>query len=260
MPETDLALLAEAARAAGEIAKRHFGQGPETWDKGDGQGPVTEADLEVDRMLHAELTTARPDYAWLSEETPDHPARLSHDRVFVVDPIDGTRAFIDGEKNWSHSLAIVENGVPIAAAIYVPMRDILYLAVRGQGATRNGEPITHSDRAALQDATVLGTKANFKEDRWTGGRPPVTQRFVSSLAYRLALAAEGRYDAMITLRAAWEWDIAAGALMVTEAGGLAKDRRAAALRFNNPQPQVDGVLAGAPAITRALLERLAPAR
>ncbi|MEM8823631.1 MAG: 3'(2'),5'-bisphosphate nucleotidase CysQ [Pseudomonadota bacterium] len=260
MPETDLALLGDAAKAAGEIAKRHFGQGPDTWHKRDGQGPVTEADLEIDRMLKAELTAARPDYAWLSEETPDAPARLDHDRLFIVDPIDGTRAFIDGEKNWSHSLAIVENGVPIAAAIYVPLRDILYLASRGEGATKNGEPILHSGRDALDGATVLGAKANFKDDRWADGRPPVTQRFVSSLAYRLALAAEGRYDAMITLRAAWEWDIAAGALMVTEAGGLATDRQAIDLRFNNPHPQVDGVLAGTPAITRALLERLAPAR
>lgn len=260
MPETDLALLAETARAAGEIAQKHFGNGPETWDKGDGLGPVTQADLDVDRMLQAELTAARPDYAWLSEETPDNPIRLSHDRVFIIDPIDGTRAFIDGEKNWSHSLAIVEDGVPLAAAIYVPMRDVLYLAARGEGATKNGAPIRHSNRDALEDATVLGAKANFKDDRWTGGRPPVTQRFVSSLAYRLALAAEGRYDAMITLRAAWEWDIAAGALMVTEGGGLAADRQAADLRFNNQTPQVDGVLAGAPKITRALLERLAPPR
>ncbi|MEM7490208.1 MAG: 3'(2'),5'-bisphosphate nucleotidase CysQ [Pseudomonadota bacterium] len=260
MPESDLGLLAEAARAAGDIARRHFGNGPETWDKGDGQGPVTEADLAVDDMLRTELLAARPDYGWLSEETPDDAARLSHERVFVVDPIDGTRAFIAGEANWSHSLAVVERGVPVAAAIYLPMKDRLFLAARGEGATRDGAAIAPSGRAVLDGAEVLGSKGNFRDDRWRGGRPPVTQRWVSSLAYRLALAAEGRFDAMITLVPAWEWDIAAGALIVAEAGGRAIDRQGDALRFNNPTPQVDGVLAGTPAVVGAMLDRLAPTR
>ncbi|SDY32359.1 myo-inositol-1(or 4)-monophosphatase [Jannaschia faecimaris] len=252
----DLALLRDAALAAGQIARRHFGNGPETWDKGDGQGPVTEADLEIDAMLKTDLCAARPDHGWMSEETADGPDRLSRDKVFIIDPIDGTRAFIDGSKSFSHSLAIVESGTPVAAAIHLPMLDLTYLAARGQGATLNGLPIAPTGRDDLKDATVLGAKSNFADERWKGGCPPVQRTFRSSLAYRLALVAEGRFDAMITLRMAWEWDIAAGALIVSEAGGRIANRWGEALLFNNPHPQLDGVVAGTPVVADALLHRI----
>ncbi len=256
MPEADRALLVEAACAAGEIALRHFKRDPTTWDKGDGQGPVTEADLEIDAMLRARLLAARPDYGWLSEESADNAARLDKRRVFVVDPIDGTRAFIDGHGNFSHSLAIVEDGVPIAAAVHLPVRERLFSAARGAGATLNDSAITASGRDALDGATVLGAKTNFEDIHWKDGTPPVKRTFRSSLAYRLALVGQGRFDAMITLRQAWEWDIAAGALIVAEAGGHVADRSGADLRFNNPHPQVNGVVAGTPTIAGALLDRL----
>ncbi|WP_281826506.1 3'(2'),5'-bisphosphate nucleotidase CysQ [Jannaschia rubra] len=256
MPADDLTLLADAALAAGAIARRHFGNGPQTWDKGLGQGPVTEADLEIDAMLRDTLTGARPDYGWLSEETTDGPGRLTRDRVFIIDPIDGTRAFVNGEANFSHSLAVVERGRPVAAAVYLPMKDRLYLAAAGRGATRNGTAIAPSGKVTLDGATVLGSKSNFNDVFWHGGRPPVRPQFRSSLAYRLALAAEGRFDAMITLRDAWEWDIAAGALLVAEAGGTIVDRRGGPLRFNNARPLLDGVVAGTPDVARAILDRL----
>ncbi len=252
----DLTLLAEAARAAGEIARRYFGNGPQTWDKADGQGPVTEADLEIDAMLRRDLLAARPGYGWLSEETADGPERLSRDRVFVVDPIDGTRAFLEGSPQFSHSLAVVDGDVPVAAAVYLPMKDRMFLAARGTGASLNGEALAVTIRDGLDGATVLGTKANFRDEHWRGGSPQVDRHFRSSLAYRLALVGQGRFDAMITLRDAWEWDIAAGALIVTEAGGRIADRRGNALRFNNARPLLDGVVAGAPDIAGALLARL----
>ncbi|WP_179378133.1 inositol monophosphatase family protein [Jannaschia marina] len=254
--EADVALLKEAALAAGAIARRHFRNGPETWDKGDGQGPVTEADLEIDAMLRTDLGSARPDYGWMSEETPDSPDRLTRETLFIVDPIDGTRAFIEGSRSFSHSLAIVRNGLPVAAAVHVPLLDRTYLAGAGLGATLNGERIRTTGRGALTAATVLGTKPSFAPERWKGGTPPVERAFRSSLAYRLALVAQGRFDAMITLRMAWEWDIAAGALLVAEAGGRVTDRTGDALRFNNPHPQLDGVVAGTPAVADGLLARL----
>lgn len=254
--DADLTLLRDAALAAGDIARRHFGNGPDTWDKGDGQGPVTEADLEIDAMLRAELSAARPDYGWLSEETADGPERLTRDALFIIDPIDGTRAFIDGSRAFSHSLAIVRGGVPVAAAVHLPMLDRMYLARLGGGATLDGAPITPSGRVGLDGATVLGAKSNFADALWQNGCPPVERCFRSSLAYRLALVAEGRFDAMVTLRMAWEWDIAAGALLVSEAGGRIADRRGAALRFNNAHPQLDGVVAGTGAVADALLHRL----
>ncbi|PJI84565.1 myo-inositol-1(or 4)-monophosphatase [Yoonia maricola] len=258
MQATDLALLTEAARKSGDIAKRYFQQNPDVTDKPGGAGPVTAADLAVNAMLEGLLQAARPDYGWLSEETEDNTARLKTLCQFVIDPIDGTRAFIDGSKDWAHSLAITEDGVPVAAAVYLPMRDMMFTAAQGAGAMLNGSPIRAS-KAPMQDATLLGAKPNFDGKYWKGGvLPPIKRVFRSSLAYRLCLVAQGRFDGMITLRPSWEWDIAAGALIVTEAGGTVTDQYGAALRFNNAHPQVPGVLAGATQLHTDLLTRLEP--
>ncbi len=244
MPATDLDLLTTAALRSGGIAKSYFGQSPQVWDKADNAGPVTAADLAVNDMLTSTLQSARPDYGWLSEETEDGTARLQTTRQFVVDPIDGTRAFIEGGKDWGHSLAVVENGAVTAAAVYIPMRDMLFAATLGGGATCNGQPITTSDTALLGDASVLSHKANFDGKYWKGGcAPNMRKAFRSSLAYRLCLVASGRFDAMLTFRPTWEWDIAAGSLIVAEARGIATTQTGSSLRFNNAHPQVTGVVA-----------------
>lgn len=258
MPEPDLALLRDAAKAAGEIAAKHFRKDPEAWDKGAGQGPVTEADIEVDTMLREELTAARSDYGWLSEETADNATRLDRSRVFVVDPIDGTRAFMNGKTGFSHALAVVEDGVPIASVVYLPMLDLMFTAARGQGAMLNGMALGTSSRTALDGAQLLGNKKMFAEEHW-GGPLPVTQHFRSSLAYRMVLVAEGAFDGMITLRPSWEWDIAAGDLIAREAGATVTDQRGTQLRFNNPHPQVNGVLAAPANVHQGLMARLVPA-
>ena len=256
--DADLRLLVDAAEAAGRVALRHRAAGVVAREKPDGQGPVTEADLEIDAMLRDRLLRARPDHGWLSEESVDHPARLRTAKVFVVDPIDGTRAFIEGSSDFTHSLALVRDGVPVAAAIHQPARRRTWTARIGRGAALNGSPVSPTGRAALADATVLASKPNLRPDHWTDGPPPVRRTFRSSLAYRMALVAQGRFDAMLTLRPTWEWDIAAGALICTEAGAAATDREGRPLRFNAPDPRLDGVLAGTPDVQAALLERLAP--
>ncbi len=258
MPETDLALLIAAARQSGEIAKGYFQQNPDVTDKPDGAGPVTAADLAVNTMLEEVLQTARPDYGWLSEETADTAKRLGTKRQFIIDPIDGTRAFIDGSKDWAHSLAVTEDGVPVAAAVYLPMRDMMFAASKDAGATLNDVPIQASV-AQMEDATLLGAKPNFEGRFWKGGMlPPIKRAFRSSLAYRLCLVAQGRFDGMITLRPSWEWDIAAGALIVAEARADVTDQHGAALRFNNEHPQVPGVLAAGTGLHGDLLARLEP--
>ncbi len=258
MPETDLDLLVKAALQAGDIARLYFEQDHDVIHKPDGAGPVTAGDLAVNAMLEGFLQAARPDYGWLSEETEDNPARLGTQRQFVIDPIDGTRAFIDGNKDWAHSLAVVENGRPVAAAVYLPMRELMFAAVMNEGATLNGQPV-HVSNAALKNATVLGSRPNFDAGFWKDGQTPAVKRaFRSSLAYRLCLVAEGRFDGMITLRPSWEWDIAAGALIAQEAGATITDQHGAALRFNNPYPQVPGVLTAGPALHAALAARLEP--
>lgn len=254
----DLTLLMDAAHAAGAIARRHFGTGPESWDKGGAQGPVSVADIEVNDMLRAELGAARPDYGWLSEETPDDTARLGPERTFIIDPIDGTRAFLAGEHSFAHSLALAEGGQIIAAVVHLPMRNETFTARLGGGARLNGQPLAASRATNAEGARVLTNKANLRPALWQGPVPDFSRHFRPSLAWRMCLVATGRYDAMLTLRPTWEWDVAAGALIVAESGGAVRTQARLAPRFNNPVPQLSGLVAGAPVLTDALLARLAP--
>lgn len=258
MPGTDLDLLIGAAKEAGQIATRYSGKTAKAWDKPDDLGPVTEADLAVNEMLHRELGAARPDYGWLSEESEDSASRLTQDKVFIIDPIDGTRSFIEGADTWAHSLAIAENGVVTAAAVYLPLKGKLYSASAGRGAFLNGAPIRASARRDLTGASMIAAKPNFHPTNWRAQKVPEVKRaYRPSLAYRLSLVAEGRYDAMLTLRDSWEWDIAAGDLILREAGAITSDKRGNTLRFNNPFPQVKGVVAAAPGLHADLAGRLA---
>lgn len=257
MPARDLELLHDAAREAGEIARRFWRQDPQAWEKDAGAGPVTEADLAVNAHLEARLGAARPGYGWLSEETEDNPARLDARHTFIIDPIDGTRAFIDGAPDFAHSLAVAEAGRITAAVVYLPMRDMLYAAHADGPATLNGRAIAPSD-AGLDGAQVLMAKANLDPVFWRRGAvPPIRRVFRSSLAWRLCLAAEGRFDAALSLRGAWEWDIAAGALIAERAGAIASDRLGQPMRFNNARPVVNGLIVAGPRLHGALLDRLA---
>ncbi|CUK11829.1 Inositol-1-monophosphatase [Ruegeria denitrificans] len=244
MPATDLQLLIDAALEAGKIATRYSGTTAQRWDKPNGAGPVTEADLAVNTMLEQRLPTARPGYGWLSEETEDSSDRLTRERVFIVDPIDGTRSFAEGSRTWAHSLAVADRGEVIAAVIYLPLRDLLYTAAKGQGATLNGATIRVSDIAALETAEILAAKPNMDPRHWRQGQVPVFDRvYRPSLAYRMALVGQGRFDGMLTLRPSWEWDIAAGDLLIREARGYCSDRLGHPLQFNNAHPRLNGVIA-----------------
>ena len=256
MPAHDLALLTHAARAAGGIAMRFWRQTPQVWEKPDGQGPVTEADLAVNAMLSGTLRQARPDYGWLSEEDADTPARLSTTRQFIIDPIDGTRAFMAGEEAFAHSLAIAENGAIIAGVVYLPALDRLYTATATGPALKDGAPIHASAQSDIEGASLLTTPPNLAPQHWPGGVPAIKRSFRTSLAYRLCLVAEGRHDGMLTLRDAWEWDIAAGALIAMRAGATVTDRHNHPLHFNTPNAKRPGVLAAAPGLHTGLMARL----
>lgn len=256
----DLDLLVDAARDAGEIARGYWRRSPEIWDKPDGAGPVSAADLAVNASLHETLGHARPDYGWLSEESEDDKARLDAERVFIVDPIDGTRAFIEGEHSWAHSIAVAEHGRIVAAVVYLPMLDRLFSARAGKGAWLNGVKIHASTRSEVDGAELLAARPTFDPANWKDAQVPAFRRgFRSSLAYRICLVAQGRFDAMLTLRATWEWDVAAGALILSEAGGVITDRRLAEIRFNSEGLLINGVVASGGALHAPLGARLSQA-
>jgi len=252
----DLKLLLDAAVVAGDIALKYFQCDVEVWNKGDGQGPVTQADLEIDKMLNAKLLGARPDYGWLSEETEDDLKRLDFERVFIVDPIDGTRSFINGHENFATAIAIARNGVVETAVVHCPAKQLTYWAALGQGAYLNGVAITNNGACEVQSARVLASGAQMKSAHWRGQPPPIERHFRSSLAYRLCLVAQGRFDGMITLRDTWEWDVAAGDLICREAGVTVSDKFQNLPIYNLERPALAGMIAAAPILHDGLMNYL----
>jgi myo-inositol-1(or 4)-monophosphatase len=247
----DLDLLEEACRAGGEIARRRFQDGCKSWSK-QGGSPVTEADLEVDAYLRRTLTAARPDYGWLSEESVDDRKRLNHDVLFIVDPIDGTVAFLKGRPHFTICAAIVRDGIPVAGVVFNPMLDHLYKARAGEGAFRNGDRIHVSACHGLVDCAMLG-------DRGMLGAPPWPQMRVetrNSVAYRVALVADGSFDATISLSAKRDWDLAAADIILREAGGCITDRQGARLRYNGPEARQSTMIAAGPVLHDEILSRV----
>ena len=229
----DLTLLEDAARKAGAIALGYFNADAKVWTKGN-SSPVTEADLAVDKFLHEKLLAERSDYGWLSEESEDDKARLEKERVFVVDPIDGTRAFIDGGSEWTISLAVVERGRPVAAALFAPVRDEMYLAHFNGGATLNGDTLTCPDRRKLDGASAAGPGSAIHKGPLA--RAGVTcHDYVRSLAYRIVMVTTGALDLALARENANDWDIAAADLIVEEAGGQLRDKKGRQLLYNQPQ-------------------------
>jgi len=214
-PAQDLELLRSSAVAAGIIASGYFRRDVKSWTK-ENASPVSEADIVVDQYLAAALLAARPDYGWLSEETADNLNRLERSRVFVVDPIDGTRGFLRGEDSWTVSLAVVENGVPIAGVVYAPVRDEMYDAARHGGARLNGKPIMRRRRPGA--APLIPAPGAVHQEMQAAGLEYTRGPSYPSLAYRLVQVATGRLDGAVARRGAQDWDIAAAALILDEAG------------------------------------------
>lgn len=229
----DLELLRSSAVTAGILAAGYFRRDVKSWTKDHGS-PVSEADIVLDKFLHSALIAARPSYGWLSEETADSPDRLNHSRVFVVDPIDGTRGFIRGEDSWTVSLAVVENGIAIAGVVYAPARDQMYEASLGGGARLNGEKLQRRMVPGRHRPLIPASGAVHQELQNAGleyARGPA----YPSLAYRLVQVASGKLDAAVARRGAQDWDIAAAAVILAEAGIPFEDVCIGALRFNRPE-------------------------
>ncbi len=261
MPETDsqdfereLALIAGAARRAGEIAMRYFRASPEVWMK-HGQSPVSEADLAANAFLHEHLIGARPDHGWLSEETADSPDRLGCRRTFVVDPIDGTRAFIDGHDTWCVSIAVVENGRPIAGVLDCPALGHVYTARRNGPALRNGIALSV---ASLPDAPLVAGPAKLIEAAETAsGRTFRRKGHVPSLAIRIAMIAAGELDATFVKANSHDWDLAAADMVLEMAGGGVRDSAGGILSYAGPDPRRGLLVAGSEPLLSELGHSLA---
>jgi myo-inositol-1(or 4)-monophosphatase len=252
--EEDYALLKKATREAGELALTYFRKSIMVTKKIDGS-EVSEADLALDVALKLELHAPRPDYGWLSEETEDDPERLKHRRVWMVDPIDGTNAFLRHLPEWTVSAALVEDGVPVLGAVFNPATQEFFHARRGKGAFLNDEPIAASKKNTLDGARLIASGGLFKKKIWKEPWPEVTTKWVNSVAYRLALVACGRADATISLSAKSEWDLAAAALLVEEAGGTITDHHGGVHRYNRASPRFSSLVASGKALHPLLIER-----
>ena len=248
MPDLPGAIAAIAAEA-GALALGKWRTDFARWEKVPGH-PVCDVDLEVNTLLRRRLEALVPDAGWLSEETADNADRLSADRVWVVDPIDGTRDYIRGRPGWAISIALVERGQPVIAVLDAPARGEVWLAGAGQGATLNGAPIRVGDRRDFSGARVP-TDALPKID---SDLIPVDKP--NSIALRIAMVAADQADLVATLRWGHEWDIAAAVLIAAEAGATVSDALGQKLAFNTPSAQAFGVLISTPGIHQAGIDRL----
>jgi myo-inositol-1(or 4)-monophosphatase len=234
-PAQATARLAACVREAGVLALSMFGSPIRTWTKA-GSSPVSEADIAIDRLLHDRLAGEASDIGWLSEESVDDPARLAARYVWVVDPIDGTRAYLAGLPDWTVSAALVDNGRPIAGCLYAPATDEFFLATTNKGATCNGSVIAAAPGNFVARARIAGPKRLL--DRLAAFAPPfVAMPRVRSLALRFGRVAQGVFDAAIAGVDSHDWDLAAADLLVHEAGGVLTSFGGGTVIYNRPEPR-----------------------
>jgi len=241
--------VSRIAREAGRIAAARSGSGFKRWEKSP-NNPVCEIDLEVDAFLRGELMRLDPEAGWLSEETLDKSDRIEQPRLWVVDPIDGTRDYLRGRPGWCVSVALVEERVPVLGVLDAPARGEHWAAAKGQGARRNGEAIRASGRTALAGARVPADQLAAPDADLVMVPKP------NSIALRIALVAAGEADLVATLKWGFEWDIAAAALIAEEAGARISGVLGQPLAFNTASGEAFGVLAAAPGIHAEAAERL----
>jgi myo-inositol-1(or 4)-monophosphatase len=231
-PAQTAARLVGCVREAGALALSMFQTPIKNWTKA-GSSPVSEADIAVDRLLRERLTGDGMDFGWLSEESVDDPARLAARYVWIVDPIDGTRAYLAGLPDWAVSAALVDNGRPIAACLYAPVTEEFFMAIVDKGATCNGASIATTRGASLAQARIAGPKSFL--ERFAAVAPPfAVMPRMRSLALRLARVAQGAYDVAIAGADSHDWDLAAADLLVHEAGGALTPIEGGAVTYNLP--------------------------
>lgn len=239
----ELTLARRAARAAGDILRGHWRRGDYQIGSKGKDNPVTEADLEADRALKRLLHDPFPEYGWLSEETADSEARLKCRRVWIVDPLDGTKEFIQGIPEFCVAVALVEEGHPVLGVTYNPITREMFWSARGMGCHLNTEAVRVTRTRVLRRANVLASRSETARGEWEVFHGRLRVSPTGSVAYKLALVAAGKGDATFTRSPKSEWDIASGAALLAEAGGTMTDIHGTMIRFNQRRVKVAGMIA-----------------
>ena len=250
----ELKLAKKAAREAGEILRGYWKrEGLKVSSKSPGN-PVTQADLEADSAIKKTLRDPFPSYGWLSEETVDNDDRLKCRRVWIVDPLDGTKEFINGIPEFSVAIALIEDGVPILGVTYNPIKREMYWAARGTGCHLNTRRVRVTRTRKLQGATVLASRSETARGEWQVFHGLLKVSPTGSVAYKLAMVAAGKGDATFTRSPKSEWDIASGAALIMEAGGIITDIKGREIRFNQRSVKLEGLIADNRILHRALVK------
>jgi myo-inositol-1(or 4)-monophosphatase len=255
LPVSDAALLFDAVREAGELGLGLARRGDlRRWTKPDGS-QVTEGDLAINALLEQRLRPPRPDYGWLSEETPDAPERrMAQDKLWIIDPIDGTRAFIEGRREWCVAAALAIRGRPVLAAVYRPALGEFYAATAGEGASLNGQPLAIPDSESLEGTRIAGNRKALSGLAHLG--IAADHSGALPLQLRLAYVAAGRIDGAVSVGKRHDWDLAAGELLVIEAGGAVSGSSGEGLVYNRTEPWQQGLVAAGAKRHAALIDAL----
>lgn len=248
----------QAVLEAGRIARTYYRQPFERWEKSPGQ-IVTDADLAIDVFLKKALVGEFPEDGWLSEESPDDLDRLGRQRVWVVDPIDGTRSFALGLPEFTISVGLIEDGQPVLGFVFNPITGDFFEAEAGHGATLNGRLIRATTRQALEGASIVVSSFENKRRHFADYMPGAELTTIGSLALKLCLVASSRYDGYLTWRRTHDWDIAAAVLVLREAGARITAPDGRPVLLNQRQPWHEGIIAGGPAMHGAILKTTAEA-
>jgi myo-inositol-1(or 4)-monophosphatase len=251
----DLALAIDAATEAGALAMRYFGAPMDVRDKSP-NNPVSEADLAIDALLKERLLSVRPDYGWLSEETIDDQSRLSAQRVWVVDPIDGTRAFIKAKPHFTICVGLLDQGKPVIGVVFNPATGEMFEAMVDRGARLNGVPMSPSTTQMIENCAMLADQGMFRHPAWPQKWPEMDVVSRNSVAYRVCLVAAGHFDAAVALSSKHDWDLAAAVLIAYEAGAIATTHEGVDFAFDHIVPLQKSLVVAGKLLHPLLIDRV----
>ena len=254
-PSSEHMIIKDTILRAGDIALKWFRNDPENWEKEDGS-LISKVDIEINNLLMKILKKNNPSFGWLSEETEDDKSRLTNEVTYVVDPLDGTKAFLEGKKEFSISIALVKNGEPISGIVYSPSTKEIFESEKGKGSWKNNKQIKISKYKELSGCRMVAFKPMFSHPSWKKPWPDMLIENKNSVAYRMALVASGEFDAMMALNSKNDWDIAAGDLLIREAGGIVSQHNNTKMKYNDLSTKKPSVIGSNLKIYNEIINRV----